>query len=130
MVVKKIEMRPEDGNYNDILYPKTSTDMVVDDQGNTVKFSLEQLMNMIGTLASDLTNHKNDGNNPNGVTKSQVGLGNVTNDKQMPINGGQFAGVVKAQSNTSYATPQIRNITISTGSPTGGQNGDLWFKYV
>ncbi len=32
--------------------------------------------------------HPGSGTNPHGTTKSDVGLGNVTNDKQMPISGG------------------------------------------
>ena len=30
--------------------------------------------------------------NPHAVTKSQVGLGNLTNNKQMPVAGGTFTG--------------------------------------
>ncbi len=63
------------------------------------------------------------------VDKDNVGLGNVKNVEQMPIAGGTFTGVAKAQSNTSYTTAQIRNVILSTGSPTGGSNGDIWIKY-
>ena len=62
-------------------------------------------------------------------TKANIGLGNVDNVKQMPISGGTFTGVTKAQSNSSYTTPQLRNITISTGNPSGGGNGDIWLQY-
>lgn len=63
------------------------------------------------------------------ITKSQVGLGNVDNVKQMPIAGGTFTGQAKAQNNTAYTTFQIRNAVLSTGNPTGGGNGDIWLKY-
>lgn len=63
------------------------------------------------------------------LSKSDVGLGNVDNVKQMPIAGGTFTGIAKAQNNTSYTTKQIRNITLSTANPSGGSNGDIWIKY-
>lgn len=65
------------------------------------------------------------------VTKAQVGLGNVTNDAQMPIAGGTFTGIAKAQSNTSYTTGQVRNIFVSASDPASGDggNGDVWLKY-
>ena len=49
--------------------------------------------------------------------------------KKIDKSGGTFTGVAKAQSNTSYTTAQIRNVILSTGSPTGGSNGDIWIKY-
>lgn len=63
------------------------------------------------------------------LSKSDVGLGNVDNVKQMPITGGTFTGIVTAQNNTSYTTKQIRNIILSTANPSGGANGDVWLKY-
>jgi hypothetical protein len=64
------------------------------------------------------------------LTKSDVGLSNVTNDAQMPIAGGTFTGIAAAQNNTSYTTKQLRNITLSTADPSGGSNGDVWIKYT
>ena len=64
------------------------------------------------------------------LAKSDVGLGNVDNVKQMPIAGGTFTGVATAQSNTSYTTRQIRNFVLSTSDPSGGSNGDVWIKYT
>lgn len=63
------------------------------------------------------------------LAKSDVGLGNVDNVKQMPIAGGTFTGIVTAQSNTSYLTRQIRNFVLSTADPSGGSNGDVWIKW-
>lgn len=63
------------------------------------------------------------------ITKGDIGLNNVTNDTQLPIAGGTMTGVLTAQNNTSYTTRQVRNITLSTGNPTGGSNGDIWIKY-
>lgn len=63
-------------------------------------------------------------------TPSEAGLGNVDNVKQMPIAGGTFTGVAKAQTNTSYTTAQLRNVVMSTADPSGGSNGDIWIKYT
>ena len=59
------------------------------------------------------------------LTKSDVGLSNVNNVKQMPIAGGTFTGIAVAQNNTSYTTKQIRNVYLSTSAPSGGGNGDI-----
>uniref|UniRef100_A0A6H1Z897 Tail protein n=1 Tax=viral metagenome TaxID=1070528 RepID=A0A6H1Z897_9ZZZZ len=68
--------------------------------------------------------------NPHSVTKTQVGLANVTDNAQMPIAGGTFTGKAYAQSNTDYTTGQIRNIFFSAAAPTTeGANGDLWVQY-
>ena len=64
------------------------------------------------------------------LAKADVGLGNVTNDAQMPIAGGTFTGIAVGQNNTSYTTKQLRNITLSTADPSGGSNGDVWIKYT
>lgn len=65
------------------------------------------------------------------AAKSNIGLGNVDNVKQMPISGGTFTGIAVAHSNTSYGTRQIRNIILGTGNPpsSGASNGDIYIKY-
>lgn len=64
-------------------------------------------------------------------TKVSIGLGNVDNLKQMPIAGGTFTGVAKAQVNTSYTTGQVRNIILSPYDADVNvmQNGEIWIKY-
>ena len=37
---------------------------------------------------------------------------------------------ITAQANTDYTTGQVRNITLSTNAPSGGNNGDIWIKYT
>lgn len=46
------------------------------------------------------------------------------------LNSPTFTGTPKTSANTSYSTPQLRNITISTSDPSGGSNGDIWIKYT
>ncbi len=41
-----------------------------------------------------------------------------------------MTGILTAQNNTSYTTKQVRNITLSTSSPSGGSNGDIWIVYT
>lgn len=83
-------------------------------------------------IDNNLETHKSDTSNPHAVTKTQVGLGNVDNVKQMPITGGTFTGVSKAQTNTSYATAQLRNvIAVASGTDISklGSNGDIIIVY-
>ena len=51
-------------------------------------------------------------------------------DKKVNLSGGTLTGIATAYANTSYTTKQIRNITLSTADPSGGANGDIWFKYT
>lgn len=44
--------------------------------------------------------------------------------------GDTMTGRLVAQSNTDYATAQVRNVIISTSSPSGGSSGDIWIKYA
>ena len=44
--------------------------------------------------------------------------------------GDTMAGALVAQNNTNYSVAQVRNIIISTSDPSGGNNGDIWIKYV
>ena len=44
--------------------------------------------------------------------------------------GDTMTGALIAQNNTDYSVAQVRNIIISTSGPSGGNNGDIWIKYV
>lgn len=46
------------------------------------------------------------------------------------ITGGTLGGPVYAQSNSSYATAQVRSIILSADEPSGGENGQLWIQYT
>lgn len=40
------------------------------------------------------------------------------------------AAKVTVKNNTNYSTAQVRQCIISTSDPSGGGNGDVWFKYT
>ena len=65
----------------------------------------------------------------NSVNITQDYISNLANNK-LNKSGGIMTGILKAQSNTSYTTAQVRNIIISPNDPSGGNNGDIWIKYV
>lgn len=62
--------------------------------------------------------HTANTSNPHSVTKSQVGLGNVTNNEQMPITGGTFTGNAIAYE-TARTTRSIFNNETRASSTTG-----------
>ena len=51
-------------------------------------------------------------------------------DNKLNKSGGTMTGILTAQANTNYATAQVRNVIISPNDPSGGNNGDIWIKYV
>ena len=74
----------------------------------------------VETAQETADNHILDTSNPHGVTAAQVGLGNVTNSKQMPIAGGTFTGnAVAYTSNRKTDGGCLRNIEVRTSSATG-----------
>jgi hypothetical protein len=44
-------------------------------------------------------------------------------DTTLQITGGTLLG-------DQALTSRLRNITVSTADPTGGNNGDIWIKYI
>ena len=70
--------------------------------------------------------------NPHGVTKAQVGLSNVTNHAQVVKAGDTMQGTLVAHNHSSPTVTQVRNVHVSTSSPSGaaGNNGDIWIQYV
>ena len=66
---------------------KSDTDTVTTVNGKTGAISKADIV-ALGIPAQDTVYTHPAGTNPHGTTKSDVGLSNVTNDKQMPISGG------------------------------------------
>lgn len=51
--------------------------------------------------------------------------------KKVNRNGDTMTGILKVQSNTAYATAQVRNIILSPNNADSSlmQNGEIWIKY-
>lgn len=50
-------------------------------------------------------------------------------DKKLDKSGGTMTGALVAQANTNYTTAQVRNVTMSTKSASGGSNGQIHYQY-
>lgn len=84
--------------------------------------------NAAAGVQTNLEGHMADGGAHSALFAQKAPLSHTHGAGQ--ITGGTLAGVVAAQSNTGYETAQVRNISLSTGDPTGGSNGQIWFKYT
>lgn len=65
-----------------------------------------------------------------GLSSSVSNLSDSLSAK-LNISGGTMTGTLIAQSNTNYTVGQVRNIYLSTETPTNdvGSNGDIWIVY-
>lgn len=131
-IIAKIQTLFSDKNKSEILFPRTKVKAVSDDDGTALNVLLDEMNTATSVAATNAATaqstadnavsaantHIANTSNPHGVTKSQVGLGNVTNDKQMPIAGGTFTGNAVAYS-TNRTTSGLRNIEVRTSSATG-----------
>lgn len=76
-----------DSEYTEDLTPTDWIQSVLDEVGdlkNSIHAEIENAISLAGhATAADLTAHINNNSNPHGVTKTQIGLGNVTNDAQV-----------------------------------------------
>ena len=57
-----------------------------------------------------------------GINASATGIASLS--------GATFTGEVDVVSATAAGSNSVRQITISTSSPTGGNDGDVWLVYV
>lgn len=78
----------------------------------TITTTQDKLLTRTSNLETNLTNHKNDKNNPHAVTKSQVGLGNVdnTSDASKPIS----TATQNALNNKQNKSINVSGITAKT----------------
>lgn len=91
-------------------------------QGKALNDSLNAIQSDVSANGVAINNLVSD----NDTNKTNIT--NLTNDK-LNKSGDTMTGILTAQNNTSYTTKQVRNIFISTASPSGGSNGDIWIKY-
>ena len=80
---------------------------------------LSTINEQVTSLASGLSTANNN------ISALQSGMTNKLNKS-----GGTMEGALVAQTNTNYTTRQVRNVIISTASPSGGSNGDIWIRYT
>ncbi len=88
---------------------------------------LQTAQQAASVVQAELTNHKNDGDAHSGLFAQKAPLSHSHGAGQ--ITGGTLGGQVSAQSNTNYTAAQLRNIVLSTAEPSGGSDGDVWFRY-
>lgn len=64
------------------------------------------------------------------LDNADVGLGNLTNDQQVPKSGGTFDGAITVPGITVNDTTSNAQgtKTVSTSSPSGGADGDVWYQ--
>ena len=65
--------------------------------------------------------------------KSDLSLNNVENTAISTFAGSTnitTLGTVSTVTSTAYGTAGVRKIYMSTSSPSGGANGDVWIKYT
>ena len=92
---------------------------------------------VVNNLSSDATNvplSGKQGKELNGRIDDMSALLSTTSNQvsqKLSQSGGTMIGALVAQTNTNYDTRQVRNVIISTASPTAsnGSNGDIWVKY-
>lgn len=153
MPIKKIEIIPANDitrRFDETNYPITHEEAVIMTSGNTLKETIGNINDTtlpIEIKGKSLTDQIKYLLENGGKVKSVNGQeGDVllkasdiltANEKtvetellsKMDKDGGTFTGKVVAHNNTLYTTKQLRNITLSTNSPSGGSNGDIWIKY-
>lgn len=94
------------------------TGYATNEQLQTVSTAANNAATAAAEAKTAASNHAGSKSNPHGVTASQVGLGNVTNNKQMPIGGGDFTGNAKAYE-TARTTRGLFNEETRASSTTG-----------
>ena len=96
-------------------------------QGKALKDSVNITQDYISTLEDNLNDSVNAIKDSVNITQDYI---STLDDNKLNKSGGTMTGILTAQSNTSYTTAQVRNIIISPNDPSGGNNGDIWIKYV
>jgi hypothetical protein len=95
------------------------------DGTNITEVALNTLNGTIGTAQIDANSITNALISDNSITTAKISANSITSalisDNQVTT--------AKIPTNAITADKLLRKFTISTASPTGGSDGDLWFKY-
>lgn len=119
---------------NDLIRLDTAVDGVVTElqeiNSSVVSKSSTNGNILINDVETTVYQHPGSGTNPHGTTKTDIGLGNVTNEsKTTMFTNPTFTGTAKATANTNYTTSQVRNASFGTIVPTALTNGEVYFMY-
>lgn len=121
----------------------------MDDRMDGIDVSIKNVDNRVTSVNNSLNTHTSNRNNPHGVTKSQVGLGNVenlsvsgiidrfksdgsfvrTDGTNQDVDGTKrFTGYLEASKN--YITIGGRRLYLGGSAPTDARTGDFWLPDV
>lgn len=89
-------------------------------QGKVLNQAIQQNATNIGNIETEVES----------INTTVSGLSSSLSGK-LNLSGGTMTGALIAQSNTNYTVGQVRNIYLSTETPTDdvGNNGDIWIVY-
>ena len=87
--------------------------------------NVSTINNSLNTINSDISTINGSLNTIN----SNISTINGSLSAKAPLASPSFTGTAKVAAGTDYTTAKLRNITLSTASPSGGNNGDIWIKY-
>ena len=102
----------------DTLQGKSASYFATASNISTINGSLNTINSDISTINSSLNTINSDISTINGSLSAKA-----------PLASPSFTGTAKVAAGTDYTTAKLRNITLSTASPSGGNNGDIWIKY-
>lgn len=117
------ENKDEAKNYTDNKFASIPTPDVSGqiNSHNTNTSAHNDIRQLVSTAQSDVTNHIGNKQNPHGVTKSQVGLGNVDNtaDSAKPVSTAQATAIADAKSAGTTAQSNLNTHTSNKSNPHG-----------
>lgn len=100
-------------------------DLITEDELNRMEDGIEEGITKAEQAQDDISAHVARADNPHGVTKDQVGLGNVDNVQQIPMSQkGQPNGVATLDSTGKVPSSQLPDIAAPVTS-VNGKTGDV-----
>ena len=103
----------------DTLQGKNASYFATASNVSSINGSLNTINSDISTINSSLN-----------TINSDISTINSSLSAKAPLASPSFTGTAKVAAGTDYTTAKLRNITLSTADPSGGNNGDVWIKYT
>ena len=110
----------------DTLQGKSASYFATSSNVSTINTSLNTINSDISTINGSL----NTINSNISTINSDISTINGSLSAKAPLASPSFTGTAKVAAGTDYTTAKLRNITLSTADPSGGNNGDVWIKYT